>query len=168
MFSQRAQLIRVVPVHPIAQSLRLFRLSSREAEDSAFALVHEFVDAEFVDGVLCSESQLLLDFDFNPQPLAIEAVLVSLVMASHCEEALIRIFVRSPPRMMHAHWIIGRDGTVQKTPPLLTAILFPQLAECVVLSPEVEDEVFARNEVAVGNGLEHWSITVRAAVQAAW
>ena len=168
MFGQCAQLIRVVPVHPVTQSLRLFGLSSREAEDSALAFIHEFVDAEFVDGVLRAKPQLFLHFDLNPQPLAVEAVLVSLVMASHREEALIRIFVRSAPCVMHAHRIIGGDGPIQKTPPLLTAIFFPQLAECVVLSPEVKDEVFARNEVAVGNGLKHWSIAVQAAAQAAW
>ena len=120
MLGQLTQLSRIVPVHPIAKSLRLFCLSCRESENSTFAFVDEVVDAEFMDCRLGPESQLLLDFHFDPQPLTVEPVLVSLVMAGHREETLIRILVRSAPGVVNSHRIVGRDRPVQKAPAFAT------------------------------------------------
>ena len=66
VFRQLAKLIGAVPVHPVAESLRLFGLSGCKPEDSALAFVDEVVDTEFMDGCFRTKSQLLFDFDFHP------------------------------------------------------------------------------------------------------
>ena len=155
VFGQLAKLIGVVPVHPVTESLRLFGLSSRKPENSALAFVDEVVDAEFMDGGFRAESQLLFDFDLNPQPLAVESVLESLVMAGHGKEPLVRVFVRAAPGMVNSHWVIGGDGTVEKAPTLATCVFASQLLKRLLLQPEFQDGMFASDKIAVGDRLKH-------------
>ncbi len=114
MFCQGSQEIGIIPVHPVTKSLRLFRLTRRKPEDSSFALVDEVIDSVFVDCCLGSQPELLLDFNLDPQTLAVKAVLVSLVVSGHREETLVRILIRATPGMMDAHWVVGRDGPSRK------------------------------------------------------
>ena len=130
-------------------------LPSRKAEDSAFAFVDKLIDAIFGDGRLGAEAQLLFDFDFPSQTLAVEAVLVTLIMPGHREKSLVRIFIRPTPCVVHAHRVVGGDRPVQKAPTFLAVVFFTQLAEGIVLRPELEDGVLTGNKVAVGNRLEH-------------
>ena len=155
MLRQFTKLSWIIPIHPIAKSLRLFSLSSREPEDSSFAFVNEVVDAEFMNRSLRPEPQLLFNFDLDPQSLAVKTILVSLIMAGHGEEALIRIFVRASPGVVHSHRVIRRDGPVEKTPSLAAGILLAQLAEDLLDLPKLQNGVFASNKIAVGDGLEH-------------
>ncbi len=155
LFGQLAKLLGAVPVHPVAESLRLFCLASRKPEDTALAFVDEVVDPEFVDGSLRAESQLLFDFDFHPQSLAVETVLESLVMAGHRKEPLVRVFVRATPGMVNSHRVIGSDGTVEKTPALATSVLSSQLRKRLLLKPEFQNGMFAGNKIAVGDRLKH-------------
>ncbi len=155
LFRQLAKLIGVVPVHPVTESLRLFGLSSRKPEDSAFAFVHEVVDTKFMDGGFRSKSQLLFDFDFHPQSLAVETVLETLIMAGHRKEPLIRVFVSAAPGVMDSHGVIGGDGTVEKAPMLATSVLSSQLLKCLLLKPEFQNGMFAGYKIAVGDRLKH-------------
>ena len=155
MFGKFAKLSWIIPIHPIAKSLRLFRLASCKPEDSSLAFVDEVVDAVFMDGGLCAKSQLLFNFNFDPKSLAIEAVLVSLIMAGHCEETLIGIFVRAAPGMVNAHWVIGSDGPVEKAPSLATRVFASQLLKRLLLKPELQNGMFASNKIAVRDGLKH-------------
>ena len=155
MFGQFAQLIGIVPVHPVAESHRLLGLPSGEPEDAAFAFVDEVVDAVFVDGGLCAEPQLLFDFDFDPQSLAVETVLVAQVVAGHGEESLVGVLVGAAPGVVNAHRVVGGDRPVEKAPALAARILSSQLLKCLLVPPELQNRVFAGNKIAVGDGLKH-------------
>ena len=108
-----------------------------------------------MNGRLRPEPQLLLNFDLDPQSLTVEAVLVTLVVAGHREEALIGILVRSSPGMMHAHRIVRRDGPVEKAPTFATRVLASQLLKRLLGFPEFQYGVFAGNKIAVSDGLKH-------------
>ena len=135
----------------------MLRLSSGEAENSAFALVDKVIDAVFINGGLGAEPQLFFDFDFDPQALAVETVLVSQVVACHREEALVRVFVGAAPGVVNSHRVIRGDGAVEKTPAFAASVLVTKLPEGLLTLPEVQNGVLAGNKVAVGNGLEHES-----------
>ena len=77
MCSQLSELGRIVPVHPVAKSLRLFGLASREPENSSLAFIDEVIDAEFVNCGLSSQAKLFFYFHFDPQTLTVEPILVS-------------------------------------------------------------------------------------------
>ncbi len=155
LFRQLAKLIGVVPVHPVTESLRVFGLSSRKPEDSTFAFVDKVVDAEFMDGGFRAEPQLLFDFNLDPQPLAVETILESLIMAGHRKEALICVFVRAAPGVMDSHRVIGSYGTVEKAPTLAARVLSSQLLKRLLLKPEFQNGMFAGDKIAVGDRLKH-------------
>lgn len=155
LFGKLTQLIGVVPVHPVPQTLGLLGLSRRKPEDSAFAFVDEVIDAEFMDSGFGAESQLFFDFDFDPQALAVETVLVSLIMARHREESLIRILVRAAPGVMNSHRVIGSDGPVEEAPTPAARVFSSQLLKRLLLQPEPQNGMFAGNKVAVRNRLKH-------------
>ena len=97
-------------------------------------------------------------FHFDPQALAVESVLVSLIVAGHREEALVRIFVRASPGVMHAHRVVCRDRPVKKTPSLAACVLLSKLAEDLLDLPELQDRVFTGYKITVRDGLKHgWS-----------
>ena len=108
-----------------------------------------------MDSGFCPETKLLLNFDLNPQSLTVEPVLVSLVVASHGEKALIRIFVRSAPGVVNAHRVVGRDRSVEKAPSFAACIFATQLLKNLLDIPELQDRVFTSNKIAVGDGLKH-------------
>ena len=155
LFGQLAKLIGVVPVHPVTESLRLFGLSSRKPEDATFAFVDKVVDAKFMDGGFRAESQLLFNFHLDPQSLAVETVLESLIMAGHRKKPLVRVFVRAAPGMVNAHRVVGGDGTVEKAPTFATCVFSSQLLKRLLLKPEFQDGMFAGDKIAVGDMLKH-------------
>jgi hypothetical protein len=67
---------------------RRIGLAGRERQDSLLAQADELRDAVFLYVSLVREAQVSLDIDLDPQPLAVEAVLVALVPALHRPEAL--------------------------------------------------------------------------------
>jgi len=154
-FREVTKLLRIVPVHPVPQTLGLLGLSRRKPEDSAFAFVDEVIDAEFMDSGFGAESQLFFDFDFDPQALAVETVLVSLIMARHREESLIRILVRAAPGVMNSHRVIGSNWAVEEAPSLAARVFSSQLLKRLLLQPEPQNGMFASDKVAVGNRLKH-------------
>ncbi len=129
LFGEQPQLVRIVPVHPVSEPYGLLGLPRGELEHPAFALVDEVVDAVLVDGGLRAQTQLLFDFDFDPQTLAIEPVLVALVVTHHGEESLIGVFVSAAPGVVDAHRIVGRDRAVEEAPAFPASVLLTQLPE---------------------------------------
>jgi hypothetical protein len=153
--------VRVIPVHPVSKADGLFGLSGGETKDTAFAFVDETVDAEFGHGVFRAQSQLLFDFDFHPESLAVEAVLVSLIATIHGEETLPGVLVGASPCMVNTHGVVRSDGTVKKAPAFPASVFLTEFAEGLLRFPEAKHLVFAGDEIAVGDGLEHIEARVR-------
>jgi len=111
-----AQCVRIVPVHPVAEADRLLSLTCGLAQDAGLAFEHKRSEAIPFDVVLGLEPFLLLHLDLDPQPLAVEAVLIALLVTAHRPEALPQILIATSPPVVHAHRIVGRDGPVDKGP----------------------------------------------------
>ncbi len=60
------------------------------------------------------EAEFFFDVDFDPQALAVEAVLPALVFALHGVVALVEVFVGAAPGVVHAHRVVGGDGAVDE------------------------------------------------------
>ncbi|HZZ77650.1 MAG TPA: hypothetical protein VFE62_03970 [Gemmataceae bacterium] len=149
--------VGAVPVHPLAEADRLLRLATRELVDAVFAFLHKPVDAlrlvprhQVFDVALRLQLQLLLDLNLDPQPLAVEAVLVAQLMAGHGEETLIRILVGAAPGVMDAHRIVRGDRAVEKGPLGLAAVLLTQTLEGLDLVPQFQDRAFLGREIDSG------------------
>ena len=71
----------VPPVHPLAEPLRAARSAPRRPDDLLAAAPRELREPVLLDLALRVEPELALDADLDPEPLAVEAVLVALVEA---------------------------------------------------------------------------------------
>ena len=96
--AQPAQLVGVVPVHPHPEADALLGLAGGVGQDALLAERDELGDAVGLDVALAREAEVALDVDLDPQPLAVEAVLLALVLAEHRVEALEEVLVRRGPR----------------------------------------------------------------------
>ena len=76
------RVVVVVPVHPLAEPLRLLGLHLGEARDALLAALRELGEPVLLDLALRVQAELLLDLDLDPEALAVEAVLVALVEAA--------------------------------------------------------------------------------------
>ncbi len=133
----------------------MFGLDGGVFEDAAFAFLHELIDAELFDGTFGTEAELLFDFDFDPEALAVESILVTEIAAIHGPVALEGVFVGAAPGVVDAHGIVGRDGAVEKTPRLFAGVFGPEFLEDVAFVPELEDGVLTRDEFGVVDFGEH-------------
>ena len=106
--------VGVGPVHPLAQPLGLLRLDCREMHHPFAAGAREALQTERLDLPLRIEPQCLLDFDFHPQPLAVKAILESLLVAAQRSVALDDVLERATPRMVDPHRIVRGDRTVEE------------------------------------------------------
>ncbi|GBD17214.1 hypothetical protein HRbin26_02132 [bacterium HR26] len=147
--------VRVVPVHEVAEPFGLLGLDSGVLEHPLLALLDEAVDAVSLDVLLRREAQLLLDLDLHPQPLAVEAVLVALAIAEHGVEALVEVFVGAAPGVVHAHRVVGRDRAVEERPALLALLVLLQvLLDDPGLVPPAQELALHRGEVDISSW--HW------------
>ena len=142
--------VGVVPVHPIPKANGLVGLHCRKAPHSLLARFDKSINPERFDIALRGESLFLFDFDFNPQPLAVEALLEPQLVALHRLEAIEQVFVCPAPRMMDTHRAIRRDRPVNETPFRLAPVFLDQKVKSVVFLPEGEDASFKRGKVNVG------------------
>src|SRR5581483_6242760 len=71
------------PVHPLAEADRTAGQRLRRLDDDVAAAAGEILEPELLDLPLRVEPQRALDAHFDPQPLAVVAVLVALVEAAH-------------------------------------------------------------------------------------
>ena len=147
----RLRVVRVVPVHPEAEPLRLLRDHGGEAIDARLALLDEAVDAVLLDIALRAEAEFLLDLDLDPQPLAVEAVLVALAEALHRAPAQEQVLVHAPPRVVDAHRVVGRDRAIDEGVALLCVVVARQvLLGRATLAPLLHDLLFLRDEIDAG------------------
>ncbi len=150
--------VRVLPVHPLAKLLGLFRLDAGELLHALPAFLRELVEPVFDDLALGVQSEVPLDFDFHPESLAVEAVLIALVGALHGLEALENVLVSAAPRVVDSHRIVGRYRAVDERPVFAAAILLAQLVEYSVFLPEPEHLMLHIREVQTALDLfEHSS-----------
>src|SRR5207244_10350237 len=125
----RHRVVGVVPVHPLAEPNGLLSDDIGVFEDPLPTRLDKALETVLLNLALGVEPQLLLDLDFHPQALAIEAILVALVEALHGPEALIDILVGATPGMMHAHRIVGSDRPIEEGIARTAPIPFDQLSE---------------------------------------
>src|SRR5687768_1480812 len=84
----RVREVGVVPVHPLAEALRLLRERGGRSVDPRAARVAELVQAIPLDVALVAEPELALHLDLDPEAVTVEAVLVALVEPLHSLVAL--------------------------------------------------------------------------------
>ena len=80
----RHRVIGMFPVHPIAETLGLLRLEVGELAGSCFAFLDELVDAKGFDLLFVFKAVLFFDLDLDPEPLAVETVLISKLFPPTC------------------------------------------------------------------------------------
>src|SRR5204862_3855391 len=120
---------------PEAEPDRLLGLPSGVRQDALLAQRHELGDAVRLDVALALEAEIALDVDLDPQALAVEPVLPALVVAEHGVEALKQVLVGTAPGVVHAHRVVGRDGSVEAAPMRPPGVLRAQPPERPTLAP---------------------------------
>ena len=140
------RVVVVVPVHPLAEALRLLGLHLGEARDARLAPLGELGEPVLLDLALRVEPELLLDLDLDPEPLAVEAVLVALVVAAERLVALERILEHAP-EVLHARGAVRGDRPVHEAERRAAAVAVAQLEERALVLPECEDLVLERSVI---------------------
>ena len=153
---QTAQLVGVVPVHPHPEPDGLLGLAGGVGQDALLAQRHETGDPERLDVALRGEPELALDVDLDPQPLAIEPVLVALLLAQHGVVPLVQVLVGAAPGVMDAHRVVRGDRPVEEAPARSAAVLGAQPRERPTLTPQIQDLVLLGDKVGLRvDGSEH-------------
>ena len=143
--------VGVVPIHPVAEPDRLGGLTGRELLDASLAAIDELGYAVGLDVSLALEADLLFDLDFDPETLAVEAILVALLFADHRLVALKQVLVGAAPGVVNAHRIVGRDRAVQKRNPLRRGVVAVQiLVQNAVFVPPAQEIVLLLHEIDLG------------------
>ena len=157
LVGQHAQFIWVVPVHPVAQTDRLFGLLGSAAQHPLFAQTNELLDAHRLDIMLVLEIQRFLNVHLDPQALAIESVLPAFIMALHGLVTTPQVLVSAAPGVVHPHWVIGCDGAIDKTKALgRVGPHLTQLIERIGARPERQHiALLGRKINLIGNWFEH-------------
>src|SRR5207253_6946511 len=127
----------VAPVHPLAESLRLLDHHADEAGDALLAARGELCEPVFLDLALRVEPELLLDLDLDPEPLAVEAVLVALVEAAERLVALEDVLEHAP-EVLDACRAVRRDRAVHEAERRTAAVAVAQPEESSFLLPQCE------------------------------
>ncbi len=162
--AEAAQLVGVVPVHPVAESDGLLGLDGRVGQDALLAEAHEVGDAEGLDVLLAREAQLALDVDLDPEALAVEAVLPALVLAEHGVVATEGVLVGPSPGVVDAHRVVGRDGAIDEGPVRAARVLCPQLLEDAPRTPGSERAVLLCRQVRLRGDSREGTLRHRVAV----
>ena len=85
-------IIRIFPIHPIAETLALFGLNTRKLDHAVFTGLHELFNTECFDIGFGLETVFLFHFHFDPETLAIETILVTHLFAQHAVIAVEDVF----------------------------------------------------------------------------
>ncbi len=146
------RVVRVVPVHPVAEPDRLIGDALGIFPDALLAAIDELGDAIRFDIALALESELFFDLDFDPETLAVEAVLISLLFAEHGLEALEEILVGATPAVMDAHRVIGGHWAVDESVAFRGALVaFQVRLHDPFLGPPGEDLPLHGGEIGFGD-----------------
>ena len=108
-------------------------------KDALFALLDEAIHAERLDLAFVGEAKLALDLHFDPESLAVEALLPAKILAEHGVVAVEEIFVGAAPCVVHAHRAVGGQRAVEEGPLRPTARLGAKAVEGVGLGPEAKN-----------------------------
>ena len=80
-----------------------------------------------------------LDADLDPEPLAVEAVLVALVEAAQRLVALEDVLQRAPPGGVDSHGLVRRHRAVDEAEARASPVQLAELLEVSFPLPELED-----------------------------
>jgi hypothetical protein len=128
----------VAPVHPLAESLRAADQVGGGADDDVAAAPRELLEPELLDLALGVEPELALDADLDPEPLAVEAVLVALVEALQGLVALEGVLERAAPCRVDGEGLVRRHRAVEERPPAAAAVTIAELLERPLPLPPLE------------------------------
>ena len=76
----------------------------------------KFSKPEVFDIFFAFETESFLDLHLDPEPLAVEAVLVAGFAPAHRPEAVVKVFVGAPPSVMDSHRVVGSDRSIDERP----------------------------------------------------
>ena len=128
------------PVHPLAQPDRPLGQRARRPDDHLAAPPCELREPELLDLTLRVEPELALDADLDPEPLAVESVLVALVEAAERLVALEDVLQRATPSGVDSeHVPVGRHGAVDEAELRAAPVLLAELREGALALPDVEE-----------------------------
>ena len=123
------RVVVAVPVHPHAEALRVLGDLLRERGDALATAGGELREAVLLDLALRVQAERLLDLDLDPQPLAVEAVLVALVEPAQRLVALEHVLERATPGVVHAHRVVRGDRAVDEAEFRPAAVELAELLE---------------------------------------
>ena len=129
----------VPPVHPLTEPLRAARQLLRVGRDDLAAAARELGEPVLLDLPLRVEPERALHTDLDPEPLAVEPVLVALVEATERLVALEDVLERPPPRGVHRELLVRRDGAVEEAPRRPASVRGTHRLERSLALPELED-----------------------------
>src|SRR5687767_6212034 len=132
------RVVVAIPVHPQAEALRALGDLLGVPGNALSAAGCERGQSVLLDLALRVESERLFDLDFDPQPLAVEAVLVALVEAAQALVALEDVLEGATPRMMNPHRVVGGDRPVDEAEGRPAAVVRAELLEGALALPEIE------------------------------
>ena len=131
------------PVHPLSEALRPAGERLGRPDDDLAAAACELLEAELLALPLRVEPEFALDPYLDPEPLAVEAVLVALVEAAERLVALEDVLQRATPRRMDAERKSVRGhGAVDERPVGGAAVPLAELFEGLLPLPDVENLQF--------------------------
>ena len=137
----------VAPVHPLAETDGAARQRLRRPDDDLPAAAREFLDAELLDLTLRVQPERALDPDLDPEPLAVEAVLVALVEPAQALVALEDVLQRPAPGRVDAErGSVRRHRPVDERPARVSAVPVAQLFEGPFLLPQLQDPQLERRD----------------------
>ena len=116
-------------------------------EYPGFAFAHEGIQPVCFNICFGSEAFFFLDFHFNPQALAVKAILVAQFAAAHGPKAVVEIFIGASPAVMDAHGVVGGNRPVDERPFGLALAQGARFLEGIGCFPEVQHLVFLFNKI---------------------
>src|SRR4029077_10394039 len=110
------------------------------ADNDVTAFPRELLEPVLLDLTLRVEAELTLDPDLDPQPLAVEPVLVALVEAAEALVALKDILQRAAPGGVDAERRpVRRHRPVDERPAIVAPVSVTELREGLFALPELQD-----------------------------
>ena len=141
------RVVVVLPVHPHPEPARLLGDHLAVLRHALLAALGELGEPVLLDLALRVQAEAALDPDLDPEPLAVEAVLVALVEAAQRLVALEDVLQRPAPAVVRAHRVVGRDRPVDEAEALAAAVPLAQLVERPLALPRLEDLELERDVV---------------------
>ena len=135
----------VPPVHPLAEADGTLRQRARGTRHDLAAAPGELGEPVLLDLALRVEAELPLDADLDPEPLAVEAVLVALVEPVERLVPLEDVLQRAPPGGVDSeHHPVRCHRPVDEAEARPAAVLLAKLTEGVLGLPEIENLALER------------------------